>query len=76
MYKGKTEKIGKQHHMASAAEELSKRSKKKITRSSTLLIDDSLENVCNALDAQVRAIRFDPNVPDRISRDLCLLGLN
>eukprot|EP00601_Ochromonadales_sp_CCMP2298_P000922 CAMPEP_0173174466 /NCGR_PEP_ID=MMETSP1141-20130122/3368_1 /TAXON_ID=483371 /ORGANISM="non described non described, Strain CCMP2298" /LENGTH=178 /DNA_ID=CAMNT_0014096593 /DNA_START=34 /DNA_END=570 /DNA_ORIENTATION=- len=56
---------GKQKHLASAAEEL-KSSKKglEITRNTTLLIDDDGTNIAIALDAQVRAIWFNPHEPE------------
>ena len=63
-------KVGKQAHMASAAEELSQKHKKQITRASTLLIDDEVDNIARALDAQVRAVRFDPDNPHLIGTDL------
>jgi len=56
---GSTE--GKQAHMASAAEDLSQINSVKITRNSTLLIDDDGNNIRVALANKVRAIRLDPN---------------
>ena len=61
--------------MASAAEELAgKHPLKKITRCSTLLIDDQTDNIAYALEAQVRAVRFNPDNPNQIGQDLLLLG--
>ena len=49
-YKGKGPKCGKQHHMASAAEEVGKRTGVEISRSSTILIDDDGKNIEFALE--------------------------
>jgi|LauGreSBDMM110SN_4_FD.fasta_scaffold77502_1 hypothetical protein len=68
---GSTE--GKQAHMASAAEELSSKSRIKITRGSTLLIDDDCNNIRAAFNNKVRAIRFDP--ADISSTISCLISL-
>ena len=55
---GSTE--GKQPHMASAAEELSQQNSVKITRNSTLLIDDDGNNIRVAMHNKVKAVRLDP----------------
>lgn len=52
-------KGGKQRHMASAAAYLRKLNNVSITRQSTLLIDDDVENVCYALRENVCAILCD-----------------
>ena len=44
-YKGKGPSVGKQSHMASAAEEVVKRTGVEINRSSTILIDDDGTNI-------------------------------
>ncbi len=62
--------------MASAAEELSQKHKKQITRLSTLLIDDQVDNISLALEAQVRAVRFNPENPQLILKDLLFLEVN
>jgi hypothetical protein len=50
---------GKQSYMASAAEELAEQYDMKITRSSTLLIDDDHNNIRVALENLVRAVHFN-----------------
>ena len=51
--------------MGSAAEELSQMNNVEITRGSTLLIDDDLDNIRVALDNFTRAIPLDPVDPNR-----------
>mmetsp|Transcript_15057 Transcript_15057/g.22656 ORF Transcript_15057/g.22656 Transcript_15057/m.22656 type:complete len:187 (+) Transcript_15057:226-786(+) len=72
-YEGKGCKDGKQPHMASAAEFLKTRNSIDITRKTSLLIDDDVNNVRIALDNGVRAVRFDPDDEARSIRDLFLL---
>ena len=55
---------GKQKYIASVAAELSTRGKI-ITRATTLLIDDDVNNIRVALMNDTRAIWFDPNEPAR-----------
>ena len=72
-YQGKGSLKGKQRHMASAAEELAninRDSKCKISRATTLLVDDDLDNVRWALNSHTRAILCDPNNLRRMVEDL------
>lgn len=67
---------GKQKHIASAAEELvvsNALSGLKITRASTLLIDDDLKNVFVALDAGTRAVLCDPANIRKMTEDLLVM---
>lgn len=57
-YHGEGSRDGKQPHMASAAEEIQNRTGIKITRNSTLLIDDDMRNINYALNNSVRAIHI------------------
>ena len=54
---------GKQKHMASAAEFLSRQHCVSLSRSNALLIDDDVDNVNIALNSRVRALRCDPGNP-------------
>jgi len=75
-YQGKGCMKGKQRHMASAAEELvsiNKTSNCRISRSTTLLMDDDLDNVRTALNAHTRAIFCDPNNFRRMVDDLLII---
>jgi hypothetical protein len=57
---------GKQKNMASAAEELSTLNpSREITRGSTLLIDDDVNNIKIALQHGVRAVYFNPDLPEK-----------
>lgn len=56
---------GKLHHMASAAEFIQATKEVKITRATTLLIDDNKSNVEISLANNVRALRFYPNQPNK-----------
>jgi hypothetical protein len=57
---------GKQKNMASAADELSTlHPNREITRGSTLLIDDDVNNIKIALNHQVRAVYFNPDLPNK-----------
>eukprot|EP01038_Epipyxis_sp_PR26KG_P012489 gene12489-16755_t len=60
----------KQKYMGSAAEELSQMNNVEISRGSTLLIDDDLDNIRVALDNFTRAIPLDPADPNRIINDI------
>jgi hypothetical protein len=64
-YVGLGNKLGKQKHMASAAEELNQVNSVNIVRDTTLLIDDDVNNIRIALQNDVRAIRFIPEDPDQ-----------
>eukprot|EP00548_Thalassiothrix_antarctica_P000792 CAMPEP_0194144984 /NCGR_PEP_ID=MMETSP0152-20130528/13925_1 /TAXON_ID=1049557 /ORGANISM="Thalassiothrix antarctica, Strain L6-D1" /LENGTH=185 /DNA_ID=CAMNT_0038845011 /DNA_START=99 /DNA_END=656 /DNA_ORIENTATION=- len=67
--KGSTE--GKQAHMASAAEELEARnSGLKITRETTLLVDDDTKNIRFALQNGVRAIWLNPQNATDLLEDM------
>ena len=78
-YTGNGAREGKQSHMASAAEELASSSPGLvITRNSTLLIDDDVNNIRIALANRVRAVRL---LPDQLSRFdtlnlSCLYGIS
>lgn len=62
---------GKQPHMASAVEEVYANCPEvHITRKSTLLVDDDVNNVRVALNNGVRAIWFDPKRPNRLFDDI------
>jgi hypothetical protein len=71
-YKGEGSKEGKQKHMASAAEELNCLSTiaTGITRTTTLLIDDDMNNVVIALKNKVRAVYCDPECNRNMIDDL------
>lgn len=70
-YEGQGSKEGKQHHMASAAEELmGSRPGVHITKDSTLLIDDDANNVRIALHDHVRAVWLNPNRHHRVLDDI------
>jgi hypothetical protein len=60
-YEGEGSKQGKQSYMASASMELSTRFNVNITRKSTLLIDDDIQNIQHALRNCVPAVYFDPD---------------
>jgi len=60
-YRGEGSRDGKQPHMASAAEEIQGRTGIKITRNSTILIDDDIRNINCALNNSVRAIHLKPD---------------
>ena len=72
IYDGKGSREGKQAHMASAAEEVSRVNNIDITRNSTILIDDDANNCRIAIDNQVKAVHFDPTninkTMDRLQR--------
>lgn len=60
-YVGLGSTAGKQAHMASAAHELSAKHGVDITRKSTLLIDDDINNIRAALKNKTPAVLFRPN---------------
>lgn len=67
---------GKQKHMASAAEELivsNASSGLKITRATTLLVDDDLKNVFVAIDDGTRAVLCDPTNVRKMIDDLLVM---
>lgn len=59
-YLGNGSRGGKQRHISSAACELRDEYKVSITRKSTLLLDDDVENIRAALEAGVRAVPYFP----------------
>ena len=62
---------GKQPHMASAVEELMTNNPNvKITKSTTLLIDDDAKNIRFALADGTRAIWFNPQKPNKLFSDI------
>lgn len=69
-YEGEGSREGKQAHMASAVEELEASGLVKITRSTTLLIDDDKRNVKTALENGVRALLFQPKKPHTLLDNL------
>lgn len=74
VYQGRGAMNGKQRHMASAAEELgSLNTRCKISRATTLLVDDDLENVRIALNSETRAVLCDPNNVRRMVDDLLMM---
>jgi hypothetical protein len=72
-YQGAGSHKGKQAHIASAVEELEKDGQVKITKNTTLLIDDDHHNVRYALADGVRAIWFIPSKPHRMMLDMAKL---
>lgn len=69
-------KMGKQQHMASAAEELVAKPALGVTdvsKSTTLLIDDDPRNVRMSLNDGTRAIWFNPREPNRLLDDILML---
>jgi hypothetical protein len=70
-YVGPGSKDGKQSHMASAVEELvNNHPGLKITKATTLLIDDDAKNIRHALADGTRAIWFNPKRPSRLYSDI------
>lgn len=69
-------KMGKQEHMASAAEELMAKPALGVTdvrKNSTLLIDDDPRNIKKSLKDGTRAVWFNPRDPNRLLDDILLL---
>ena len=64
-YLGGGSRKGKQTHIASIAEELCAEHGVSITRSSTVLVDDDLDNIAAALEAHVRAVPYWPSEESR-----------
>lgn len=74
-YVGNGMKMGKQEHMASAAEELMAKPAlgvTDVTKITTLLIDDDPRNIRKSLKDGTRAIWFNPRDPDRLLDDILL----
>jgi hypothetical protein len=70
-YNGVGSKEGKQAHMASAVEELEHQDDNiRITRASTVLIDDDVKNIRFALQNGVRGVYLNPAKPHHLFRDL------
>jgi hypothetical protein len=75
-YQGNGMRLGKQEHMASAAEEVMARPQLGVTdvgKSTTLLIDDDPRNIAKCLKDGTRAIWFNPLDPNRLLDDLLRL---
>ena len=70
-YQGEGSLDGKQAHMASAVEELETRQPEtKITKATTLLIDDDRKNIRFALHDGTRAIWFNPDKPHKLLQNI------
>lgn len=70
-YVGAGSMYGKQPHMASAVEELlANNPGMKITKATTVLIDDDRKNIRYALKDGTRAIWFNPDKPERLYSDI------
>lgn len=75
-YEGNGMKLGKQEHMASAAEELMAKPALGVTdvrKNTTLLIDDDPRNIKKSLKDGTRAVWLNPRDPDRLLDDILLL---
>jgi hypothetical protein len=72
-YQGNGSRDGKQAYIASAVEELEQSGDAKITKSTTVLIDDDRRNIHHALSDGTRAIWFNPDKPHHLLRDLARL---
>ena len=75
-YVGNGMKMGKQEHMASAAEELMSIPKLGVTdirKETTLLIDDDPRNIKKSFKDGTRAVWFNPKEPTRLLDDILLL---
>ena len=73
-YEGTGKREGKHTHMASAAEELMSSLEMKITRKTTLLLDDDPKNIKVAHKHHVRAVLFHPTDVDLTISELLSLG--
>lgn len=69
-YRGSGDHNGKQAHMASAAQEVMRRTGCAVARKTTLLIDDDMQNVQAALDNYVPAVLCKPDRPQDLERDI------
>jgi len=75
-YVGNGMKMGKQEHMASAAEELMAKPAlgvMGVSKSTTLLIDDDPRNIKRSLKDGTRAVWINPRDPNRLLSDILLL---
>ena len=79
-YTGNGMRLGKQEHMASAAEELMSKPtptlgvvNTDVCKNTTLLIDDDPRNIKKCLKDGTRAIWFNPLDPNRLLDDILLL---
>ncbi len=75
-YTGNGLRLGKQEHMASAAEELMTRPMLGVTdvkKNTTLLIDDDPRNIKKCLRDGTRAVWLNPMDPNRFLDDILLL---
>ena len=69
-------KMGKQQHMASAAEELMAKPAlgvTDVTKYTTLLIDDDVRNIKKAIKDHVMGVWFNPLDPNQLFDDILLL---
>lgn len=70
-YVGNGSMDGKQPHMASAVEELMTNNPNiRITKATTLLIDDDVKNIRFALGDGTRAVWFNPQKPNNLFTDI------
>ena len=69
-YNGEGSKHGKQAHMASAVEELEQDGSIRISRATTVLIDDDVNNIRHALRNGTRGVWLNPDKPHRLFKDL------
>ncbi|CAM9361024.1 unnamed protein product [Pylaiella littoralis] len=67
-------RVPKHSHMASAAEELTQTHAASITRASTLLVDDDVNNVKIALSEGVKSVWCNPKDPTTMIKELLRLG--
>jgi len=73
-YKGTGSMKGKQPYMASAVEELESRNEGlRISKATTLLIDDDSRNIRYALKDGTRALWFNPDKPHMLLQDIMKL---
>ena len=75
-YQGLGSCEGKQKHMASAAEEFNNGNAdnvNSITRATSLLLDDDMNNVYVALKSRVRAVLCNPDQPRTMIEDLLMM---
>lgn len=75
-YEGHGMRMGKQEHMASAAEELMAEPALGVTdvrKDTTILIDDDPRNIRKSLKDGTRAVWFNPRDPNQLLDDILLL---
>lgn len=69
-YNGSGSRDGKQAYIASAVEELEQLGDVRISKQTTVLIDDDRKNIRIALKDGVRAVWFNPDKPHHLLKDL------